>query len=102
MSHNRLQQLLAQREAIEIELAKYQRMLADLNVEINSLRGELRRKDLPCWTCTHPQAVEARAWLGAASDADVENQSSPSGVPLVCCRVRIVGVVPGEPSRAAR
>jgi hypothetical protein len=102
MSHNRLQQLLAQREAIEIELAKYQRMLADLNVEINSLRGELRRKDLPCWTCTHPLAIDARGWLGAASEKDIEQQSSPSGVPLICCRVQLVGVMPGDAARAAR
>jgi len=60
------------------------------------------RMQLPCWACTHPQATDARAWLGAASDADVENQSSPSGLPMVCCRIRLVAVMPGDTARAVR
>ena len=100
-SRDRLSELLSRREAIEIELAKYKRALDDLNNEINSLRIELRRKELPCWTCKHELAIDARAWLGTASDADVEQQSSPSGIPMVCCKVRLVAVI-GEPSRATR
>ena len=62
----------------------------------------LDRMSLPCWHCDKPQAADARAWLGAASDDDVEKQVSPSGIPLVCCRVRIVAVVPGDTARAVR
>ena len=102
MAYDRLGELLARREAVEAELAKHQRTLVELNNEINSLRVELRRQELPCWSCKHELAVEARAWLGAASDHDIEQQSSPSGTPLVCCRVRLVAVVPGESTHAAR
>ena len=56
------------------------------------------RMKLPCWTCDKPQAMDARAWLGQCPGNDVD---SPSGLPLNCCRVRIVGVVPGEAPRVA-
>jgi len=52
------------------------------------------RMKLPCWTCTGPEAMDVRAWLGQCSGDDVEQQCSPSGLPLCCCRVRVVGVVP--------
>jgi len=57
------------------------------------------RMQLPCWHCDKPQAVEARAWLGAASDADVENQSSPSGLPvpeLTCGRLQSGRILPDD------
>ena len=49
------------------------------------------RTQLPCWSCDKPQAIDV--WLRQCSDNDVEQQCSPSGLPLCCCRVRIVGVV---------
>ena len=58
------------------------------------------RAQLPCWTYDKPQAMDARAWLGQHSGDDVEHQCSPSGLPLNCCRVRVVGVVPGDAPRA--
>ena len=60
------------------------------------------RLQLPCWECTKPQASDARVWLANCSDEDFENQRSPSGLPLCCCRVRVVGVVPGDTARAVR
>jgi hypothetical protein len=61
------------------------------------------RMSLPCWTCPRPEAADVRRWLGSASDDDVEQQLSPSGRwPLICCHVRLVGVIPHtEPDRAA-
>jgi hypothetical protein len=53
-----------------------------------------------CWHCPHPQAVEVRAWLGSAADIDVETQLSPNGLPLICCRVRVVGVMPTDTLQA--
>jgi hypothetical protein len=62
----------------------------------------LDRMAFPCWTCQNPQADDARRWLGSASDADIEQQLSPGGRPLTCCRVRLVGMIPQtEPDRAA-
>ena len=57
------------------------------------------RKQLPCWTCTKPQAMDARGWLGAASDVDLEGKLSPSGYPMNCCRVQTVAVL--SPAEAA-
>src|SRR5262245_66068268 len=54
------------------------------------------RLELPCWGCIHPTAPDARVWLANCSDQDFENQRSPSGLPLSCCRVRVVGVVPAS------
>jgi len=60
------------------------------------------RMQLPCWTCERWEAVDARAWLGSCSNEDIEKQLSPSGWPMCCCRVRIVGVVPAsDPPRAS-
>jgi hypothetical protein len=57
---------------------------------------------LPCWGCIQPQASDVRVWLANASDSDIENQRSPSGWPMCCCRVRVVGVVPvSDTTRAA-
>ena len=51
---------------------------------------------LPCLTtCTHPQADEVR-WaigVGALLDDD-DNNRTPSGLPIMCCRVRVLGMVP--------
>src|SRR5215470_3632965 len=57
---------------------------------------------LPCWGCIQPQASDVRVWLANCSDDDRANQRSPSGLPLCCCRVRVVGVVPAsDTTRAA-
>jgi len=59
------------------------------------------RLELPCWACIAPQASDVRVWLANCSDEDLENQRSPSGTPLCCCKIRVVGTMPGETSRAA-
>jgi hypothetical protein len=62
------------------------------------------RLELPCWACIASQASDTRVWLANCSDEDFENQRSPGGLPLCCCRIHTVGVVPGEtaPAPAAR
>jgi hypothetical protein len=48
---------------------------------------------LPCWQCQHPRAREVRHLLGQAGLLD-DTQRSPAGLPLNCCRIRLVGMVP--------
>jgi hypothetical protein len=48
--------------------------------------------DLPCWTCSKPQAVEVRHWLGQGGELDETRRMPTSGLPLTCCRVRSVPV----------
>jgi len=55
---------------------------------------------LPCWSCPKPQAGDVRIWLANCSDDDRANQQSPSGLPLSCCRVRIVGLSLSDTVRA--
>jgi hypothetical protein len=50
------------------------------------------RAQFPCWQCEHPQAIEARGFLGSASDEDIAQQQSPGGHLLVCCHVTLAGV----------
>jgi hypothetical protein len=59
------------------------------------------RMTLPCWSCSRPEAEDCRFWLGSASDDDVERQLSPSGFPPICCRVRVVVVMPKPDTGAA-
>jgi hypothetical protein len=54
------------------------------------------RTRFPCWTCTKPQAIDARAWLASADQADFESKLSPLGRPLMCCLVHVAAVMPGE------
>jgi len=54
------------------------------------------RNEIECMRCTHPMAEDVRFWLGACSDLDLEQQSSPMGRPLSCCKIRIVGEVPKD------
>jgi hypothetical protein len=51
------------------------------------------RSTFPCWTCDHPQSPEARAFLASASDEDIAGQQSPGGYLLVCCHVKLAGVI---------
>jgi len=53
---------------------------------------------LPCWSCPHGEGV--RDWLRSGQDGP----RSPNGVPLLCCRVGVVGAfgLAGEPARAPR
>jgi hypothetical protein len=46
---------------------------------------------LPCSSCIEPQGADTRIWLANACDEDLENQRSPGGLPLSCCRVHVVG-----------
>jgi hypothetical protein len=45
--------------------------------------------------------MDARAWIANASDADIEGHLSPGGLPMACCRIRVVGEMPSsDPKRA--
>jgi hypothetical protein len=59
------------------------------------------RRELPCWHCPQPQGADVRHFLSSATQEDLERQSSPSGFPIICCHVRMAGVVPaGETVKA--
>ena len=49
---------------------------------------------LPCLTC--PRGDDVRFALGTGALDDNNNRSPNSGLPIMCCRIRIVGVVPPE------
>jgi hypothetical protein len=81
------------------QLRAAQERRAAINQTIDALDAEGKRLDkliveitprlgdasLPCWTCTHPQSVDARHWLNA--NQDPRSARSPSGLPMSCCRV---------------
>jgi hypothetical protein len=56
---------------------------------------------LPCMTCEHPQAADARHAFGQVTELS-ELQLSPSGLPVVCCKVHVIGAmgVPNMPPAA--
>jgi hypothetical protein len=62
---------------------------------------------LPCLSCHSPQADDVRFYAGTGM-WDEERNRSPSGLPILCCRVRFMGVVPEQaiistpPSAAGR
>jgi len=57
---------------------------------------------LPCTTCSHPQAADVRHLCAQVTEL-AELQLTPSGLPIGCCRVRVVGAmgVPDMPPAAA-
>jgi len=58
------------------------------------------RNEIECMRCTHEMAADARFWLNAASDLDLEQQLSPLGRPLNCCKVRVLGNTPKDTTHA--
>jgi hypothetical protein len=52
---------------------------------------KLDRQQFGCWTCTHPQAVDARHCLSGFSDEDLLAKLSPSGSLMFCCKVATAG-----------
>jgi hypothetical protein len=54
-------------------------------------------EQLPCLTCRHPKAIEVRHLWGLGA-LDGENRS-PNGLPVNCCRVKIVGVTQPDMAR---
>jgi hypothetical protein len=52
---------------------------------------EVKIDDLPCRSCTAPQAADVKFYLGQGLYADKKNLS-PGGLPLDCCRVKKVRV----------
>jgi|SRR6516165_2163301 hypothetical protein len=50
------------------------------------------RKNFACWSCQSPVAADARAYLGAFSDADLATSMTPQGNLKFCCRVVQSGV----------
>jgi hypothetical protein len=52
--------------------------------------------ECPCMTCDQPQAEDVRAWLRNCEVRDLAGRLTPNNTPLGCCRVQIVGVVPGS------
>jgi hypothetical protein len=55
------------------------------------IETKLDRRQFACWTCTQPQAADARHCLSAFSDADLMARLSPGGTPMFCCRITPVG-----------
>jgi hypothetical protein len=53
---------------------------------------KLDRSQFPCWTCTRPQASDARYCLNGFSDEELRTKLSPAGALLFCCQVATVGV----------
>jgi hypothetical protein len=56
---------------------------------------------LPCVTCKQPQAADVLHLCGQVTELS-ELQLSPSGLPVVCCKVHVVGAmgVPDMPPSA--
>jgi len=52
--------------------------------------------ECPCMKCERPQAEDVRAWLRNCDVRDLAGGLTPNNTPLGCCRVQIVGVVPGS------
>jgi hypothetical protein len=48
-------------------------------------------EDLPCLQCLHPCGDDVRFAL-AQDQLDLQ-QRTPSGLPMLCCRVRVIGAV---------
>jgi hypothetical protein len=44
-------------------------------------------------TCTSPQAADVKHALGQGAFDEVRNMS-PTGLPLMCCKVTIAGALP--------
>jgi hypothetical protein len=61
----------------------------------------IERAQFACWVCTRPEAEETRHWLASCDDLDLESKLSPHGNPMMCCRVRTVGVVPSSDTTRA-
>jgi hypothetical protein len=51
--------------------------------------ADVRRtiEDLPCARCTDPRSADVRRWLDGNDGQVNEQQVSPSGLPLICCRI---------------
>jgi hypothetical protein len=51
------------------------------------------RSNLPCLTCQAPEAADVRHLLGAGafSENDAARNTSPSGLPVICCKVKVLG-----------
>jgi hypothetical protein len=67
-----------------------------------------RRYDtLPCATCKQPQAADVLHLCGQVTELS-ELQLSPSGLPVVCCKIHVAGAMgvpnmsPAAPARRAR
>jgi hypothetical protein len=56
-----------------------------------TIAAKLDRRQFGCWTCTQPQAADARHCLSGFSDEDLMARLSPGGLPMFCCRVGVVG-----------
>jgi hypothetical protein len=56
---------------------------------------------LPCMVCESPQAADVRHLCSQVTELS-ELQLSPSGLPVVCCKVHVVGAmgIPNMPSAA--
>jgi hypothetical protein len=60
-------------------------------------------ESLPCMTCSQPQADDVRHLCGQVTERSELQLSPSSGLPIGCCRVRVVGAmgVPDMPPAAA-
>jgi hypothetical protein len=88
--HQELTKLLDERATIEREIDVLQHRHSAVTQKIEYARRHLARSELPCWTC--PQGEETRFLMN--SNYDLTAATSPSGLPLSCCRLRCAASVP--------
>jgi hypothetical protein len=50
---------------------------------------------LPCLSCSSPQADDVKHALGTGALDEVCNRT-PSGLPIMCCKVGFAGVMPAS------
>src|SRR5262245_2313384 len=81
-------------------LAKSEQTIGDRGAAAKSahmtMSDDLR---LPCLSCPHPQAADVKHALGQGALDDGRNRS-PSGLPLMCCKIRVVAAAPSLVSSA--
>jgi hypothetical protein len=62
---------------------------------VSAVKPEPWYASLPCASCAAPQATEVMGRARQCSEAGAM-QATASGVPLGCCRLRVVGVMRGD------
>jgi hypothetical protein len=85
MDHGERAALVIRRAAIEEQIVALEHERAAIDDRIcPGPPGRGARLEVPCWTCQRPQAADVRHQLSSSSAMPA---LSPSGFPLMCCRV---------------
>jgi len=53
-------------------------------------------EELPCWTCSRPQAADIRHQLAQTGALDEAQRSPATGLPIGCCRIRSMVIVASD------